>query len=340
MAAEQSSCHQCSMGIPRMQHFVSGRHSADVRKGSDCLAQAAEVALDRCKIGGLSGNDQSSWSSDGLVAMADTICSLEECVIENNGNVGVLSHVGSSEVTISNSTLRNNFIATGVDDSSSLTVQFCKLYANQHGAVFIGGSAQRAEVEVVNCTIEGYVWLGRKQTLSKVVFEGNSCSNQTELTSEASEVSRMSNARSGLLSFEEIASNTRTSVSPSVRLCSLQVADALDLPLDDLMAAVRTRRRVWRKRFPTANPLKRYRASSGSFGRLSRTLPLPLLPCLIELSIKVKVPRGRAGHLRAPLNLLRIVSCLQTNEAGVAEYFVAKLAAFLRAAHFGLSGLL
>uniref|UniRef100_A0A7S4JJC8 GRF-type domain-containing protein n=1 Tax=Guillardia theta TaxID=55529 RepID=A0A7S4JJC8_GUITH len=187
--------------------------------------KAAEVALDRCKIGGISGEDPASWSSDGLVAMADTTCSLEECVVENNGNVGVLSHVGSSEVTVLNCTMRNNFIATGVDDSSSLTIQFCHLYGNQHGAVFIGGSAQRAEVEVTNSSIDGFVWLGRKEILCKVVFEGNTCSNQTDLASEASELSRMSPGSYTWRSVEEAASNKPTSVSPSVRLCSLQNAE-------------------------------------------------------------------------------------------------------------------
>jgi hypothetical protein len=52
-------------------------------------------------------------ASDGIVAMCDAICSLEDSVVEWSSNVGVLAHVGKSEATVSNCTLRNNFIGSG-----------------------------------------------------------------------------------------------------------------------------------------------------------------------------------------------------------------------------------
>ena len=55
----------------------------------------------------------------------DATCALEDCVIEWSSNVGVLAHVGKSEATVSNCTLRHNFIASGVDDASTLSLCAC-----------------------------------------------------------------------------------------------------------------------------------------------------------------------------------------------------------------------
>ena len=52
----------------------------------------------------------------------DATCSLEDSVIEWSSNVGVLAHVGRSEATVSNCTLRRNFIASGVDDGATLSL--------------------------------------------------------------------------------------------------------------------------------------------------------------------------------------------------------------------------
>ena len=46
-------------------------------------------------------------------------------MIEWSSNVGVLAHVGKSEATVSNCTLRHNFIASGVDDASTLSLCAC-----------------------------------------------------------------------------------------------------------------------------------------------------------------------------------------------------------------------
>ncbi len=46
-------------------------------------------------------------------------------MIEWSSNVGVLAHVGKSEATVSNCTLRKNFIASGVDDASMLSLCAC-----------------------------------------------------------------------------------------------------------------------------------------------------------------------------------------------------------------------
>ena len=61
----------------------------------------------------------------GPVETGDATCALEDCVIEWSSNVGVLAHVGKSEATVSNCTLRHNFIASGVDDASTLSLCAC-----------------------------------------------------------------------------------------------------------------------------------------------------------------------------------------------------------------------
>ena len=42
--------------------------------------KAAEVALDNCSVGG--SGDATRRASDGVVAMCDATCSLEDCAIE------------------------------------------------------------------------------------------------------------------------------------------------------------------------------------------------------------------------------------------------------------------
>jgi hypothetical protein len=56
------------------------------------------------------------------IRTGDATCALEDSVIEWSSNVGVLAHVGKSEATVSNCTLRHNFIASGVDDASTLSL--------------------------------------------------------------------------------------------------------------------------------------------------------------------------------------------------------------------------
>ena len=133
--------------------------------------KAAEVALDNCSVGG--SGDATRRASDGVVAMCDATCSLEDCAIEWSSNVGVLAHVGSSEATVHHCTLRHNFIASGVDDGATLALSGNCFVDNVHGAVFVGRDAGKAEVELCNNSITGMLWLGPKSSLAKLTERDN-----------------------------------------------------------------------------------------------------------------------------------------------------------------------
>ena len=66
--------------------------------------------------------------------------------MELTSNLGVLAHVGSSEIALSNCTLQNNFIASGVDDDSILSISRCCFHHNLRGAIYVGDSAEHAQV--------------------------------------------------------------------------------------------------------------------------------------------------------------------------------------------------
>ena len=134
-----------SLTIEDLSLERTGQFASDIMVVVD-----GKVHLEGCRIAGGAGAEDDSIKGDGLVFGKDTVATLQDCIVENNGGVGILVSA-NTEVTIDRAICSRNQIGIAFVGESTGVIRRSTCADNQRHGVLVGASAQ---VEVVNNTIE------------------------------------------------------------------------------------------------------------------------------------------------------------------------------------------